>query len=86
MRKKEEFCRLREENFWARYSSLHQIHFKMFLELITLESSSHVQGGFAKVFAGTLAGPHRAQYAIKIVAKCSLQKVRAQQKVRIIYG
>jgi len=42
------------------------------------------QGGFAKVFAGTLAGPNRAQYAIKIVAKCSLQKVRAQQKVQYI--
>ncbi|KAJ1430239.1 hypothetical protein B484DRAFT_52587 [Ochromonadaceae sp. CCMP2298] len=38
------------------------------------------KGGFAKVFAGSIAG--RTQYAIKIVAKASLLKVRAQQKLQ----
>ena len=52
----------------------------MFTDLRLL--SIKIQGGFAKVFAGTLA-PNRSQYAIKIVAKCSLQKPRAQQKVRV---
>lgn len=56
----------------------------MYTKSLTLGLSLYIQGGFAKVFAGTLAGPHRAQYAIKIVAKCSLQKPRAQQKVQIL--
>ncbi|KAJ1440139.1 kinase-like domain-containing protein [Ochromonadaceae sp. CCMP2298] len=39
------------------------------------------KGGFAKVFATTLS-TGRTQYAIKIVAKASLLKVRAQQKLQ----
>jgi hypothetical protein len=40
------------------------------------------QGGFAKCFLGTLI-PSKQQYALKIVAKSTLAKTRAKQKVRL---
>ena len=44
-----------------------------------------LQGGFAKCFLGTSL-QSRTQYALKIVAKSSLVKPRAKQKVRATHA